>query len=125
MTKKIISNSANAVSENVNVVNATSENANVVIATSNESKKKTAKKMKLNESISKRVLKDGKYKTDKFKIEEIENTVVSSSLKKIIDQEAKILGRYDATTNTTKDAYGKILFKGNMAGSLIGMYGNR
>ena len=74
MTKKIISNSANAVSENVNVVNATSENANVVIATSNE-KKKTAKKMKLNESISKRVLKDGKYKTDKFKIEEIENTI--------------------------------------------------
>ena len=26
-------------------------------------------------SISKRVLKDGKYKTDKFKIEEIENTI--------------------------------------------------
>ena len=41
------------------------------------------------------------------------------------DASGKILGRYDATTNTTKDAYGKILFKGNMAGSLIGMYGNR
>lgn len=74
MEEKIIFNSANAVNENVNVANATSENANVVIATSNE-KKKTAKKMKLNESISKRVLKDGKYKTDKFKIEEIENTI--------------------------------------------------
>ena len=75
MEEKIFFNSANAVSENVNVANATSENANVVIATSNESKKKTAKKMKLSESISKRVLKDGKYKTDKFKIEEIENTI--------------------------------------------------
>ena len=41
------------------------------------------------------------------------------------DASGKILGRYDAITNTTKDAYGKILFKGNMAGSLIGMYGNR
>ena len=75
MTETINFNSANAVSENVNVANATSENDNVVIATSNESKKKTAKKMKLNESISKRVFKDGKYKTDKFKIEEIENTI--------------------------------------------------
>lgn len=75
MTETINFNSANAVSENVNVANATSENANVVIATSNESKKKTAKKMKLSESISKRVFKDGKYKTDKFKIEEIENTI--------------------------------------------------
>ena len=75
MEEKIFFNSANAVNENVNVANATSEKANVVIATSNESKKKTAKKMKLNESISKRVLKDGKYKTDKFKIEEIENTI--------------------------------------------------
>ena len=75
MTETINFNSANAVSENVNVANATSENANVVIATSNESKKKTAKKMKLNESIRKRVFKNGEYKTDKFKIEEIENTI--------------------------------------------------
>lgn len=75
MTETINFNSANAVSENVNVANATSENNNVVNATSNESKKKATKKMKLNESISKRVLKDGKYKTDKFKIEEIENTI--------------------------------------------------
>lgn len=76
MEEKIFINSANAVSENVNVAKATSENANVVIATSEKpSKKKAAKKMKLNESISKRVLKDGKYKTDKFKIEEIENTI--------------------------------------------------
>ena len=74
MTEVITFNTANAVSENVNVANATSEN-NVVNATSNESKKKTAKKMKLNESISKRVLKDGKYKTDKFKIEDVENTI--------------------------------------------------
>ena len=75
MKKTITFNTANAVNETINVANATSENANVVIATSNESKKKTAKKMKLNESISKRVFKDGKYKTDKFKIEEIENTI--------------------------------------------------
>lgn len=75
MEEKIFFNSANAVNENVNVANATSENANVVIATSDESKKKTAKKMKLNESISKRVFKDGKYKTDKFKIEDVENTI--------------------------------------------------
>lgn len=75
MEEKIFFNSANAVSANVNVANATSENANVVIATSNESKKKTAKKMKLNESIRKRVFKNGEYKTDKFKIEEIENTI--------------------------------------------------
>ena len=76
MEEKIYIKSANAVSENVNVAKATSENANVVIATSEKpSKKKAAKKMKLNESISKRVLKDGKYKTDKFKIEEIENTI--------------------------------------------------
>ena len=69
MEEKIIVNSANAVNENVNVTNATSENNNVVNATSNESKKKATKKMKLNESIIKRVFKDGKYKTDKFKIE--------------------------------------------------------
>lgn len=75
MEEKIIINSANAVNENVNVANATSENNNVVNATSNESKKKTAKKMKLNESIRKRVFKNGEYKTDKFKIEEIENTI--------------------------------------------------
>lgn len=75
MEEKIIVNSANAVNENVNVANATSENNNVVNATSNESKKKTAKKMKLNESIRKRVFKNGEYKTDKFKIEEIENTI--------------------------------------------------
>ena len=75
MTEVITFNTANAVNENVNVANATSENANVVIATSNESKKKTAKKMKLNESIRKRVFKNGEYKTDKFKIEEIDNTI--------------------------------------------------
>lgn len=75
MEEKIFFNSANAVNENVNVANATSENDNVVNATSNESKKKTAKKMKLNESIRKRVFKNGEYKTDKFKIEEIENTI--------------------------------------------------
>ena len=75
MTEVITFNTANAVNETINVANATSENNNVVNATSNESKKKTAKKMKLNESISKRVLKDGKYKTDKFKIEDVENTI--------------------------------------------------
>lgn len=75
MEEKIIVNSANAVNENVNVANATSENNNVVNATSNESKKKAIKKMKLNESIRKRVFKNGEYKTDKFKIEEIENTI--------------------------------------------------
>lgn len=75
MTETINFNSANAVSETINVANATSENNNVVNATSNESKKKTAKKMKLNESIRKRVFKNGEYKTDKFKIEEIENTI--------------------------------------------------
>ena len=75
MENTIVFNVENSTRENVNVANATSENNNVVNATSNESKKKTVKKMKLNESISKRVLKDGKYKTDKFKIEEIENTI--------------------------------------------------
>lgn len=75
MEEKNIVNSANAVNENVNVANATSENNNVVNATSNESKKKATKKMKLNESIRKRVFKNGEYKTDKFKIEEIENTI--------------------------------------------------
>ena len=77
MEEKIIVNSANAVNENVNVANATSENNNVVNATSNESKKKATKKMKLNESIRKRVFKNGEYKTDKFKIEEIENTIAT------------------------------------------------
>ncbi len=75
MKKTITFNTANAVNETINVANATSENDNVVNATSNESKKKTAKKMKLNESIRKRVFKNGEYKTDKFKIEEIENTI--------------------------------------------------
>ena len=75
MEEKIIVNSANAVNENVNVANATSENNKDVNATSNESKKKAIKKMKLNESIRKRVFKNGEYKTDKFKIEEIENTI--------------------------------------------------
>lgn len=75
MEEKNFFNSANAVNENVNVANATSENNNVVNATSNESKKKTAKKMKLNESIRKRVFKNGEYKTDKFKIEEIDETI--------------------------------------------------
>ena len=75
MENTIVFNVENSTRENVNVANATSENNNVVNATSNESKKKTTKKMKLNESIIKRVFKDGKYKTDKFKIEEIENTI--------------------------------------------------
>ena len=75
MKKTITFNTANAVNETINVANATSENNNVVNATSNESKKKTAKKMKLNESIRKRVFKNVEYKTDKFKIEEIENTI--------------------------------------------------
>ena len=37
----------------------------------------------------------------------------------------KILGKYDKASNTTKDFYGRILFKGNMAASLIWMYGNK
>ena len=41
------------------------------------------------------------------------------------DFSLKILGKYDKASNTTKDFYGRILFKGNMAASLIGMYGNK
>ena len=41
------------------------------------------------------------------------------------DAYGKILGRYDSNLDVTKDFYGKILFKGNMVTSLIGMYGNK
>ncbi len=37
----------------------------------------------------------------------------------------KNLGRYDKAMDVTKDFYGKILFKGNMAAALIGMFGNQ
>lgn len=37
----------------------------------------------------------------------------------------KILGKYDKSQDVTMDAGGRILFRGNMAGSLIGMYGNK
>lgn len=37
----------------------------------------------------------------------------------------RILGSYDSSQNVTKDVYGRILFKGNMAASLIEMYGNK
>lgn len=37
----------------------------------------------------------------------------------------KILGKYDEANDTTKDFCGRILFKGNMVASLIGMYGNK
>ena len=41
------------------------------------------------------------------------------------DFSGRILGKYDKAMDVTRDFYGKILFKGNMAGSLIGMYGNK
>ena len=78
MTEVITFNTANAVSENVNVANATSENNNVAIATSNESKKKTVKKMKLNESFKKRITKNGEYRTGKFTIKEVENLITEA-----------------------------------------------
>ena len=37
----------------------------------------------------------------------------------------KILGKYDKASDTTKDFYGRILFKGNMNANLIGIYGNK
>jgi predicted nucleotidyltransferase len=81
---------ANATSENVNVVNTTSENANVVSTTSNEQTKKTRKMKKLNESFEKRIMKNGQFRTDKFKLDEVTKIIeLAENLKKAIEEENK------------------------------------
>ena len=90
MENTIVFNVENSTRENVNVANAASDNNNVVNATSNESKKKTAKKMKFNESFEKRIKKDGQFRTNKFKIDEVAKIIeLAQELKKAIEKDNK------------------------------------
>ena len=90
MVEKINFEVANATSENVNVVNTTSENANVVSTTSNEQTKKTRTMKKLDESFEKRIMKNGQFNTDKFKLDEVTKIIeLAENLKKAIEEENK------------------------------------
>ena len=81
---------ANATSENVNVVNTTSENANVVSTTSNEQTKKTRTMKKLDESFEKRIMKNGQFNTDKFKLDEVNKLIeLAQKYKKAVEESNK------------------------------------
>lgn len=90
MEKSIVFNVANATSENVNVVNTTSENANVVSTTSNEQTKKTRTMKKLDESFEKRIMKNGQFNTDKFKLDEVNKLIeLAQKYKKAVEESNK------------------------------------
>lgn len=91
MVEKINFGVANATSENVNVVNTTSENANVVSTTSNEQTKKTRTMKKLDVSFEKRIMKDGQFNTDKFKLDEVNKLIeLAEKYKRAIEESNKI-----------------------------------
>ena len=70
-----------------NAANVASENGNVAIATSNEQIKKTRKMKKLNESFEKRIMKNGEFRTDKFKLDEVAKIIeLAEKLKKAIEE---------------------------------------
>jgi predicted nucleotidyltransferase len=70
-----------------NAANVASENGNVEIATSNEQIKKTRKMKKLNESFEKRIMKNGEFRTDKFKLDEVAKIIeLAEKLKKAIEE---------------------------------------
>ncbi len=90
MVEKINFEVANATSENVNVVNTTSENANVVSTTSNEQTKKTRTMKKLDESFEKRIMKNGQFNTDKFKLDEVNKLIeLAQKYKKAVEESNK------------------------------------
>lgn len=90
MVEKINFGVANATSDNVNVVNTTSENANVVSTTSNEQTKKTRTMKKLNESFEKRIMKDGQFNTDKFKLDDVNKLIeLAEKYKRAIEESNK------------------------------------
>ena len=90
MVEKINFGVANATSENVNVVNTTSENANVVSTTSNEQTKKTRTMKKLDESFEKRIMKNGQFNTDKFKLDEVNKLIeLAQKYKKAVEESNK------------------------------------
>ena len=90
MVAKINFEVANATSENVNVVNTTSENANVVSTTSNEQTKKTRTMKKLDESFEKRIMKNGQFNTDKFKLDEVNKLIeLAQKYKKAVEESNK------------------------------------
>ena len=90
MVEKINFEVANETSENVNVVNTTSENANVVSTTSNEQTKKTRTMKKLDESFEKRIMKNGQFNTDKFKLDEVNKLIeLAQKYKKAVEESNK------------------------------------
>lgn len=90
MVEKINFEVANATSENVNVVNTTSENANVVSTTSNEQTIKTRTMKKLDESFEKRIMKNGQFNTDKFKLDEVNKLIeLAQKYKKAVEESNK------------------------------------
>ena len=90
MVEKINFEVANATSENVNVVNTTSENADVVSTTSNEQTKKTRTMKKLDESFEKRIMKNGQFNTDKFKLDEVNKLIeLAQKYKKAVEESNK------------------------------------
>ena len=71
----------------LNSANAERENENVAIATSNEPIKRTRKMKKLDESFEKRIMKDGQFRTDKFKLDEVAKIIeLAENLKKAIEE---------------------------------------
>lgn len=81
---------ADATCEKINVVNTTSENANVVNTTSNKQTKKTRTMKKLNESLEKRIMKDGQFNTDKFKLDDVNKLIeLAEKYKRAIEESNK------------------------------------
>lgn len=72
------SNVAKSTSKKSNVAKSTSKKTNVAKSTSKKSKmeeKKRRRPMKLDESFEKRITKNGQFRVEKFKVEEIENVI--------------------------------------------------
>lgn len=72
------SNIAKSTSKKSNVAKSTSKKTNVTKSTSMKSKmeeKKRRRPMKLDESFAKRITKNGQFRVEKFKVEEIENVI--------------------------------------------------
>ena len=97
MTKK--SNAVKTANKSVNVAKSTSKKTNVAKSTSKKSKieeKKRRRPMKLDESFAKRITKNGQFRVEKFKVEEIENVInmANDLLQSVIE--------YNKTKNVNK-----------------------
>lgn len=92
-------NVAKSTSKKSNVAKSTSKKTNITKSTSMKSKmeeKKRRRPMKLDESFAKRITKNGQFRVEKFKVEEIENVInmANDLLQSVIE--------YNKTKNVNK-----------------------